>query len=125
MRTAPFLSALLFTFSLSAQVPILVTPKWVNEHKSDPNVRLLQVNFLKFDYDNEHSSGAGYLWPGWLAPDSPQGAMNMPDLKKATEVIEGLGISNSSHIILYFIRGNEVSGTTRMFLTLENLGMMG
>lgn len=109
---------------LVGQVPILVTPKWVNEHKSDANVRLLQVNFLKFDYDNEHIAGSGYLWPGWLAPDSPQGAMNVPDLKKATEVIEGLGISNTTQVVLYFVR-NEVSATARMFLTFENLGMVG
>jgi thiosulfate/3-mercaptopyruvate sulfurtransferase len=109
---------------LFAEVPILVTPKWVNEHRSDPNVRVLHVSFLKFDYNNEHIAGAGYLWPGWLAPDSPEGAMNIPDLKKAEEIIGGLGISNKTHVVLYFIR-NEVSPTTRMFLTLENLGLVG
>lgn len=124
MKILTFLACLLFSTILSAQVPILVTPKWVNEHKADANVRLLQVNFLKYDYDNEHIAGAGFLWTGWLAPDSPAGAMNMPDLKKATEIIEGLGISNSTHVILYYVRG-EVSPTARIFLTFENLGMMG
>ena len=124
MKTITLLACLLSPSILSSQVPILVTPKWVTEHQADPNVRILQVNFLKFDYDNEHIQGAGYLWPGGLAPDSPLGAMNSPDLKKATEIIEGLGISNSSHVVLYFIR-NEVSATARMFLTFENLGMMG
>ena len=113
-----------FLFGLMAQVPILVTPKWVNDHKSDADVRILQVNSLKFDYDNEHVSGAGYLWPGWLAPDSPQGAMNYPELSKATEIVESLGISNASHVVLYFIR-SEVSATARIFLTFENLGMAG
>jgi thiosulfate/3-mercaptopyruvate sulfurtransferase len=124
MKTLTLFACLLFFVAVSAQVPILVTPKWVNEHKSDPNVRLLQVNFLKFDYDNEHIAGAGFLWPGWLAPDSPEGAMNRPDLKKAIEIIEGLGISNSTHVILYYVR-SEVSPTARMFLTFENLGMVG
>jgi thiosulfate/3-mercaptopyruvate sulfurtransferase len=82
------------------------------------------VNFLKLDYDGEHIAGARYLWPGSLAPDSPQGAMNEPDLKSAKEVVEGLGISNDSHVIIYFVR-NEVSPTARIFLTFENMGMKG
>lgn len=123
MKTLAFCLAILGTSLLSAQVPILVTPKWVDEHKGDKNVRVLQVNQLKLDYESSHIPGAGYLWPGWLAPDSPTGAMNIPDLKKATELLEELGISNNTHVVLYFIR-NEVSVTTRMFLTFENLGLV-
>jgi len=108
----------------SQENSILVTAQWVKDHQSDPKVVLVQVNFLKLDYDTEHIEGARYLWPGSLAPDSPLGAMNFPDLKNAQQVIEDLGISNDSHIILYFVR-NEVSPTTRMFLTFENLGMKG
>jgi thiosulfate/3-mercaptopyruvate sulfurtransferase len=64
------------------------------------------------------------LWTGSLAPDSPMGAMNEPDLKNAKEIVENLGISNDSHVIIYFVR-NEVSPTARIFLTFENLGMRG
>jgi thiosulfate/3-mercaptopyruvate sulfurtransferase len=124
MKTLLSISALFVSAVLLADAPILVTPKWVYDHRNDANVRIIQVNYLKFDYDNEHIPGSGYLWPGWLAPDGPQGAMNLPDLSKAKEVVEGLGISNSSHVILYFIR-DEVSATARMFLTFENLGMIG
>jgi thiosulfate/3-mercaptopyruvate sulfurtransferase len=123
MKTLVTSLALATSFLTNAQVPILVTPSWVNQHKNDENVRVVQVNFLKLDYDNGHLPGAGYLWPGWLAPDSPKGAMNIPDLKKAEEVIESLGISNASHVVLYFSR-NDVSPTARMFLTLENLGLV-
>src|SRR5690349_19699019 len=117
--------AILTSIQVSAQVPILVTPRWVNEHRADANVRVVQVGFMKYDYDKEHIDGAAYLWPTWLAPDSPMGTMNLPDLQKAEEVISGLGVSNGSHVILYFSSGNEVSITARMFLTLENLGLQG
>jgi len=90
----------------------------VKDHQSDAKVVLVQVNFLKLDYDAEHIAGARYLWPGSLAPDSPLGAMNEPDLKSARQVVEDLGISNDSHIILYFVR-SEVSPTARIFLTLK------
>jgi thiosulfate/3-mercaptopyruvate sulfurtransferase len=110
--------------SFSQEAPILVTPQWLNDHQKDPNVVIVQVNFMKIDYSDEHIPGARYLWPGWLAPDSPEGAMNEPDLKKAAEIIESLGISNSSLVILCHVRG-EVSPTARMFLTFENFGMKG
>jgi thiosulfate/3-mercaptopyruvate sulfurtransferase len=109
---------------LAQDSPILISAQWVKDHQSDPKVVLVQVNSLKLDYDAEHIAGARYLWPGALAPDSPLGAMNLPDLNSAKEVIENLGISNDSHVILYFVR-NEVSITTRIFLTFENLGMKG
>jgi thiosulfate/3-mercaptopyruvate sulfurtransferase len=126
MKLSIFIILLLFISVpvLSEENSILVTAQWVKDHQSDPKVILVQVNFLKLDYDAEHIAGARYLWPGSLAPDSPVGAMNLPDLKSAHQVIEDLGISNDSHVVLYFVR-NEVSPTSRMFLTFENLGMKG
>jgi thiosulfate/3-mercaptopyruvate sulfurtransferase len=126
MKLSIFVILLLFIAVpvLSEENPILVTAQWVKDHQSDPKVVLVQVNFLKLDYDAEHITGARYLWPGSLAPDSPLGAMNLPDLKSAQHVVEGMGISNDSQVILYFVR-NEVSPTARIFLTFENLGMKG
>lgn len=104
--------------------PILVDVDWLKANIKDPKVVVLQVSFLKFDYDREHIEGSRYLWPGWLGPDSPEGALNVPELDKATAVLQELGINNDSHIILCHIR-NEVSSTARIFLTLEHLGLRG
>jgi thiosulfate/3-mercaptopyruvate sulfurtransferase len=104
--------------------PILVTPQWLKENLIDPDLVLLQVTSLQFEYDKEHIAGARYLWPGWLAPDSPYGSFNSPDPKEATKILRQLGISKDSRIVLYHIR-NEVSITARMLLTLENFGMKG
>ncbi len=125
MRTKILVLFVFFALGAAkAQNPILVSAQWLKEHKNDPGVVVLQVNFMKLDYDQEHLEGARYLWPGWLAPDSPEGAMNIPDLAVANEIISSLGISNDSHIILCHVR-NEVSPTTRMFLMFEYLGMKG
>lgn len=111
--------------SASAQESnILVTPQWLQEHKNDPNLVVLQVNFMKLDYDQEHIEGARYLWPGWLAPDSPEGSMNAPDLEKVNEIIGSLGIPNKSQVVLCHVR-NEISPTARMFLVFEYVGMKG
>jgi thiosulfate/3-mercaptopyruvate sulfurtransferase len=112
------------TFAVSQSNPILVDPQWVSDRLKDPKLVILQVNFLKMDYDREHIEGARFLWPESLAPDSPQGSFNAPDAARATEVLQGLGINNDSYVVLSHVR-NEVSVTARMFLTLEHLGLKG
>jgi thiosulfate/3-mercaptopyruvate sulfurtransferase len=119
-----FLLVCLSSWMKAEDKPILVSAQWLKEHLHDPGVVVLQTSFLKFDYDREHIEGSRYLWPGWLAPDSPEGAYNAPEPQKATELLRSLGISDNSHIILCHIR-NEVSPTARMFLTLEHLGLAG
>jgi thiosulfate/3-mercaptopyruvate sulfurtransferase len=103
---------------------ILVTPQWLKGQLADPNLVILQVNFLRLDYEKEHIVGARFLWPGWLAPDSPEGNFNAPDPEEATEILQRLGISANSRIVLCHT-GNGVSATARMFLTLEHLGLKG
>ena len=115
---------LLVSVASVSQAPVLVTSQWLSEHKSDANVVVLQVSFMKYEYDQAHIAGAGFLWPEWLAPNSPYGSYNAPDPKKATEVLSALGVSNNSHVVLYYVRG-EVPAAARMFLTLENLGLRG
>ncbi len=126
MKKNRLLSALLF-LSISAvaqENQILVAPQWLNDHLKDPKTVILQIGTLEYDYNKEHVPGAQYLWPEWLAPNSPKGAFNAPDTKKATELLRGYGVTNDSHIVLVFVR-NQVSVTSRMFLTLENLGLRG
>jgi len=125
MKKLILLFLIAFAFKTGAQSPpILVTSDWLKEHFHDPDLVLVQVGYLKYDFDKEHIAGARFLWPPSLAPDSPYGSFNAPDPKKATEILRGLGISKNSHVVLYHIR-NEISVTARMFLTLEYLGLRG
>lgn len=124
MKKLTLIACLLGSFFISqAQTPsILVTSQWLKEHLNDKDLVILQTSFLKFEFDKEHIPGAQYLWPAWLAPDSPQGSYNSPDPAAAAQFLEGLGISNNSKVVLVHLRG-EVSPTARMFLTLEQLGL--
>lgn len=124
MKTNLLICLLLVAGFVTAQVPILVTPQWLNEHKNDPNVVIVQVNFLQAEFENEHIPGARFLWPRWLAPDSPQSSFNAPEPKAAEEILRQLGISNNSHVVVCHVK-NEVSPSARMFLTLEYLGLKG
>lgn len=121
---------LLFAFLLlagfvRAQAPVLVTPQWLNDHKNDPNLVILQVSFLQAAYDREHIPGARFLWPTWLAPNSPQSSSNAPDVKEAEKILQQFGISNNSQVVIAYQSSNEVSLSARMFLTLEHFGLKG
>jgi len=109
------------SITVSAQ-NIIVSPQWLNDNMSDPNLVIIQPSFLKLDYDNEHIKGARYLWPDWLTANSPEGTYNPPDPKAATKILQDLGINKSSKVVLCHAFG-DVSITARMFITLENLGL--
>ena len=111
----------LITLTTKAQ-NVIVSPQWVNDNMSDPNLVIIQPSFLKLDYDNEHIKGARYLWPDWLTANSPEGTYNPPDPKAASKVLQDLGINKNSKIVLCHAFG-DVSITARMFITLENLGL--
>lgn len=101
---------------------LLVTPEWLNSHRHDDDLIILQVNRMKLDYETEHLPGSQFLWYGWLAPDTPDGNMNAIDAKNGEKVLRSLGINNDSRVIITFIK-NDVTVTARMFLMLEYLGL--
>jgi thiosulfate/3-mercaptopyruvate sulfurtransferase len=115
---------LLAAFQTQAQESLLVAPQWLNDHKSDKDLVILQPNYLRYDYDTEHIEGARYLWPPALSPDSPQGSLNAPDTQSASELLGTLGITRSSKVVLCHTR-NEVSQAARVFLVLEQVGLKG
>lgn len=119
---------LLLTFiflSAEAQEPVIVSPQWVNENLEDPNLVILYTGFvIKADYDKEHIEGSHFLWPDWLAFDKPEGSMYAPDVKKATKVLQDLGINKNSRIVICH-RGSDVTIAARMFMTLEHFGLKG
>lgn len=107
-----------------AQETILVSADWLHEHLKDPDVVILQTGYLRLDYLQEHIEGSQFLWTSWLAPDTPDGSMNAPDLGEVSRRLSALGVSNNSHVVVCYAH-NEVSPTARMFLSLEYLGMKG
>ena len=103
---------------------ILVSAQWLKDHLKDPDLVVLQVSFLKLEYEREHIEGSRFLWTGWLAPDSPRGSFNAPDPAAASEVLSNLGVNTNSRVVICHMR-NEVSPSARMFLALEDAGLKG
>lgn len=118
--------ALAFSFFASqAQQPVLVSPQWLYEQRNDPDLVILYTGFvIKQDFEREHIQGSRFLWPDWLAFDTPEGSMYPPDLKTAEKILQDLGINRNSKIVICH-KGNEVTIASRMFMTLEHFGLEG
>jgi len=104
--------------------PMLVTVDWLADHLSDPSLVLLQIGEKK-DYDKGHIPGAQFLeYESISTPHNhAMGLMlELPPVEQLVSVFERLGVSNRSHIILYF-GTNWVSPTTRVYWTLDYLGL--
>jgi thiosulfate/3-mercaptopyruvate sulfurtransferase len=101
---------------------MLVTVDWLAEHLNDPSLVLLQIGERK-DFDKGHIPGAQFLEYESISTPHGQGLMlELPPVEQLVSVFEKLGVSNSSHIILYF-GTNWVTPTTRVYWTLDYLGL--
>ena len=115
----------LFFTKAKTQQPVLVSPQWLNENLKDPNLVILYTGFIvKADYDREHIEGSRFLWPEWLAYNTPETNMISADAKTATKVLQGLGINKNSKIVICH-KGGDVTIAARMFLSLEHYGLNG
>jgi thiosulfate/3-mercaptopyruvate sulfurtransferase len=108
-----------------AQQPVLVSPQWLHENLKNPNLVILYTGFIvKADYDREHIDGSRFLWPEWLAYNTPEANMVSADVKTATKVLQNLGINKNSTIVVCH-KGGDVTIASRMFLSLEHFGLKG
>src|SRR5260370_13514401 len=104
--------------------PMLVTVDWLADHLNDPSLVLLQIGDKK-DYDKGHIPRAPFLQYASISTPHNHGVtliVEVPPVEQLVSVFERLGVSNSSHIILYF-GTNWVSPTTRVYWTLDYLGL--
>lgn len=114
---------------LSAQspenrVPLVVNYQWLEDHISSPDIIVLHISATINDYKNGHIPGARYLWPGQLILSSENESVFPAAPKEIKKVMEGLGVSNNSHIVLCGQYGNLVQ-ICRILVTLHNAGFNG
>jgi len=108
----------------AAREPMLVTVDWLADHLNDPSLVLLQIGEKK-DYDKAHIPGAQFLEYESISTPHNHGVtlmLELPPVEQLVSVFERFGVSNRSHIILYF-GTNWVSPTTRVYWTLDYLGL--
>jgi thiosulfate/3-mercaptopyruvate sulfurtransferase len=102
---------------------MLVSTAWLAGHLEDPNLVILSIG-QKAEYVQGHIPGALYLeYADTRVAKSLAGlTFELPPVADLVEVFGKLGVTNDSHIILYFSK-DMVAPTTRVFLTLDALGL--
>jgi thiosulfate/3-mercaptopyruvate sulfurtransferase len=125
MRSILLVSALamvsLTAISQPRSIPLVVSSKWLSEHVNDTDLVVLQVAFSRSQYKAGHIPGARFLWYNGLAISTPDASTEMPGVVQADTLLESLGITSKSNIVLVFAGGN-VSITTRMLLAFTYFG---
>ncbi len=118
MLTVPVLSQ-----SVSTMPPV-VASEWLKQHQSDPELVILHVAFNRREYTREHIPGARFIWFSWLSPSTPDGSTEMASVSDAKKVLQELGLSTSSRVVVYF-SGTNLSTTTRTIYSLMYFGFEG
>ncbi len=102
-------------------IPLVVSAEWVSKHVNDQDLIVLQVAFNRSQYKSGHIPGARFLWYNGLAVATPDASTEMPGAEQADTLLESLGVTSRSNIVLVFAGGN-VSITTRMLLAFSYFG---
>ncbi|MBS4028750.1 MAG: sulfurtransferase [Ignavibacteriales bacterium] len=100
----------------------LVSTQWLAEHLHDENLVVLQLAQIRNDYKKGHIPGARFFWTNWFAMSNPDLNFELLPVAHLDSIVEILGISNNSRIVIVF-SGISVSQATRVFATFDYLGM--
>ncbi len=131
MKISIICLALVFsTFTAGAQktpaaTPMLVTAEWLQKNLAKPDLVLLHVG-AKDEYDAGHIAGARYIALADLSLTREESALSLQlaPAERLKAAFERIDVSNSSRIVVYFGK-DWVSPTTRVYFTLDYLGLGG
>jgi thiosulfate/3-mercaptopyruvate sulfurtransferase len=110
--------------AITGDVPVLVSCQWLEENSLNQDLVILHISSIIRDYNNGHIPGAEFLWPGWISISTEKETTVPAGIRGIKRVLEGLGISNKSHIVLCGFNGN-LAVVCRIFVTLGDIGLAG
>jgi thiosulfate/3-mercaptopyruvate sulfurtransferase len=101
---------------------MIVSAEWLAQHLKDDSLVLLQVG-EQAEFTGAHIPGAQFIQLSDISTPRGQGlALELPDIAQLKTTFEKLGIRDKSRIVVYFGK-DWVTPTTRVFLTLDYLGL--
>jgi thiosulfate/3-mercaptopyruvate sulfurtransferase len=107
----------------SARGRLVVSAAWLRQHAADPNLVLLHVG-NRTTYDAGHLPGARYVDGSTLSiSQSPEGlTLEMLPAPVLRENLAALGVSDTSHVVVYESDGMWAP-STRVMLALDYAGL--
>lgn len=100
---------------------MLVSTSWLAEHLGDRTVVIINIG-PRASYDAGHIPGARFLEMASIAASGQPLTLELPPVEKLKSSFEELGVSDNSRIVICFL-ANYVSPATRVFFTLDYLGL--
>src|ERR1039457_1853794 len=103
---------------------LLVSTAWLADHLHDRNLTILSIG-QEADYQKGHIPGALYLSYDdiHLREGPTKLTVELPPMAQLRDVFRKLGVSNDTHVVLYFANQGFASIATRAFLTLDAMGI--
>jgi thiosulfate/3-mercaptopyruvate sulfurtransferase len=99
----------------------VVSTQWLSEHVNDPSVVILQLANARRDYTAGHIPNARFLWTEDIAPSTPDLNTELPAVPRLVSLLESLGVSDNSRIVVY--APGVTTMAARVFMTLDYLGL--
>ena len=100
---------------------MLVSTAWLAEHLGDRTIVIINIG-PRPSYDAGHIPGARFLEMSSIAASGQPLTLELPPVEKLKGSFEELGVSDNSRIVICFL-ANYVSPATRVFFTLDYLGL--
>jgi thiosulfate/3-mercaptopyruvate sulfurtransferase len=98
---------------------LLVSAEWLQRHRSDSDLVILQVERSRAPYDSAHVPGARFIAMSDFTTKRGDILTELPPVAELQSRFESLGIGNRGRIVLY----GETLPVTRLFFTLDYLGL--
>jgi len=106
---------------MTAPAELLITPAQLREQIARGGVIVLHVG-ERADYNAGHIPGARFFPYDAVSRQNEGMMLELPPAAKLDSLFESLGVSDESHVVLYWGK-DWYSPTTRVFLTLDYLGI--
>lgn len=120
---------ILATFAFAqTQQPLLVDVNWLSQHLNDRDLVILHVGQEK-DYKSEHIPGARFIRMEDLSlPMAHDGhtkelMIELPPQEELQKKIAAFGISDDSHIVVYYAGDGTAPAATRIVFVLDSFGL--
>ncbi len=113
------LIGLLWLLPLHA-APVYVDAAWLEKHRGDPSIVLIDMATDSTQYQRFHIPGAVYLPFGALVQQRRDGVKLRVDDQRLYQVLGYFGISADKHVVVYDDMGGLNAG--RLFWELERIG---
>lgn len=101
---------------------LLVSTAWLADHLHDPSLVVLSVGDANA-YAHAHIPGARPVDFSAIQDHGSQLTLQLAPMADLVSAFGKLGVSSDSRVVLYFIDSNQASRTTRVFLTLDAMGL--